>query len=144
MLDEDGGEVRVQNWVCVLREDQVHSVRARLNRLCSGHGTLISNGRREHVKRGKNVRVFCECRAESVDSADFPTGSVQREVYTAGCERVPYSRGKGTIRVCLSSPSRWRSLEEGSSEVSGMTLVAREGDAEGEGDSASGVTSFCT
>ena len=41
----------------------------------SGACTVVQFG------RGKNVRVFCECRAESVDSAGFPTGSVQCKVY---------------------------------------------------------------
>ena len=35
MLDEAGGKVRVQDGVCLLREDRVQSVQARLDRLCS-------------------------------------------------------------------------------------------------------------
>ena len=36
VLDESGGEVRVENGVDLLREERVQSVRARLNRVCSG------------------------------------------------------------------------------------------------------------
>ena len=36
MLDEAGGNVRVQDDARLLREDRVQSVRARLDRLCSG------------------------------------------------------------------------------------------------------------
>ena len=36
MLDEVGGKVRFQDDVRLLREDRVRSVRARLDRLCSG------------------------------------------------------------------------------------------------------------
>ena len=32
-------------------------------------------------RRGNNVFVFYDCRAEGVDSAGVPTGSVQCEVY---------------------------------------------------------------
>ena len=35
----------------------------------------------------KKVRVFCECCAESLDSAGVPTGRVQCEVYPPDVER---------------------------------------------------------
>ena len=48
---------------------------------CVPGGTLISKGCREHAViqfgQEKKNRVFCECRAESVDSAGVPTESVQ-------------------------------------------------------------------
>ena len=35
MLDEAGGNVRVRDVFCLLQEDRVQSVQARLDRLCS-------------------------------------------------------------------------------------------------------------
>ena len=75
--NEAGGKVRAQDGLCLL---QVQSVRAGLDRLCSGRNLNFKREQREctiiQFGRGKNIRVFCECRAESVDSARVPTGSV--------------------------------------------------------------------
>ena len=72
--------MRVQDGVCLLREGRVQSVREQLDRLCS-RWNLFSKGRRKHEPQSsldeeKKIRVFCECRAQSVGSARVPTGSV--------------------------------------------------------------------
>ena len=46
--------------------------------------------------RKKKIRVFCECRAESVDSARVPTGSIQCKVYP-GASSVPEAEKKNRI-----------------------------------------------
>ena len=57
------------------------------------------------------------------------------------CERTVFQRRRNDSRWMLSS--RQRSPEKGSSKESGVVLMTREGNAEGKGDSARGVTSFC-
>ena len=73
--------MRVQYGVLLLREGQVQSVRARLDRLCSGRDLNFKGVQRActiiQFEREENIRVFCECRAESVDRARVPTGIVQ-------------------------------------------------------------------
>ena len=91
--------MRVQDGVSLLREGRVQSVRARLDRWCSGRDlnfkgvqracTVIQFGRGNiYIYIYIYIRVFCECRAESVDSARVPTGSVQCKVYL-GASSVP-------------------------------------------------------
>ena len=77
-----------------------------------------------------------------VDSAGFPTRSVQCEVDPPDVRGIVFQRRRNDSRWSLSS--RWTSSEDESSEVSGATLGAREGDAEGKGDSATGVTPLRT
>ena len=77
--------MRIQDGVCLLREGRYQSVRARLDRLCSGRDLDCKEVQRActivQFGRGKKIRVLCECRAKSVDSARVPTGSVQCKVY---------------------------------------------------------------
>ena len=99
-LNEAGGKVRVQDGACLFRQGRVLSVRARLDRLCSGWD-LDSKGVQRactviQFGRGKKNYAFYECRAESVDSARVPTGSVQCKVYP-GAYRVPEAEQK--IRI---------------------------------------------
>ena len=110
MLDEASGEVRVENGVELIRNDRVQSVRARLNRLCPGPDldfkrskgacTIVQFG------RGKNVRVFCECRAESVDSAGFPAGSVQCDVYPLDMRGYRTSETKELCALVIVEPMK--------------------------------------
>ena len=71
--------MRVPDGVCLLG---VQSVRAGLDQLCYGQDLNFKGVQRActaiQFGRGKKKRVFCECRAESVNSARVPTGSVQR------------------------------------------------------------------
>ena len=57
-LSEAGGNVRVQDGVCLLREGRVQSIRARLNRLCSGRDLNFKGVQRActvvQFGRGKN------------------------------------------------------------------------------------------
>ena len=86
--------MRVQDGVCLLR---IQSVRAGLDRLCSGRDLNFKGVQRActviQFGRGKKICVFCECRAESVDSARVPTGSVQCKVYP-GASSVPEAEEK--------------------------------------------------
>ena len=79
-LNEAGDKEGVQDGSCLLREGRVQSVWARLDRLCSGRDLDFKGVQRActvvQFGRGKKS-VFCECRAESVDSAGVPNGSVQ-------------------------------------------------------------------
>ena len=98
-LNEAGGNVRVQDGVCLLREGRVQSVRARLDRWCSGRDLTFKGVQRActviQFGLGTNIciRAFCKCRAESVDSAWASTGSVQCKVYP-GASSVPEAEGK--------------------------------------------------
>ena len=110
-------------------------------------GILISKGRKEQAPQSsldevKSVHVFCECRAESIDSAGGPqpkaaSAKSSRRMW----ESTVFQRRRDDSR--WSSLSRRRSLGEGSSKVLGVALMAREGDAHGMGDLAIGVTSLC-
>ena len=113
--------MRVQHGVCLLREGRVQSVRARLDRWCSGRGlnfkgvqracTVIQFGRGNiHIY----IRVFCKCRAESVDSARVPTGSVQCKVYP-GASSVPETEGK--IRINSRADIEVQGVSSGESSV---------------------------
>ena len=84
--------MRVQDGVCLL---QVQSVRAGLDRLCSGQDLNF-----KVVLRACTVIhcVCCECRAESVDSARVPTGSVQCKVYP-----VAFSVPEAEEKICINS-----------------------------------------
>ena len=78
---------------------------------CVPGGTLISKGCREHAPKSsldeeKNIRAFRECRAESVDSARVPTGSVQ-------C--VPEAEQK--IRINSRADIKVRGVSSGKSSV---------------------------
>ena len=63
VLDEAGGKLRVQDGVCLLREDTVQSVRARLDRLCSRRDLDFKGALRGctviQCGRGENVHVLC-------------------------------------------------------------------------------------
>ena len=88
---------------------------------CVLGGTLISKGCREHepyssLDEEKKVRVFCECRTETVDSARVPTGSVQCKVYP-GASSVPEAEEE--IRISSRADIEVRGV---SSEESGVVL----------------------
>ena len=53
----------------------------------------------------KKVRVFCECRAESVDSAGVPTGRVQCEVYPPDVERYRSPEVKDRFALGIIEPT---------------------------------------
>ena len=102
-MDEAGGKVRVQDGVCLLREGQLQSLRARLDRLYSGRELDFKGVQRactaiQFGRGNKKIHVFCECRAESVDSIRVPTGSVQCKVYP-GASSVP----KAEENICINS-----------------------------------------
>ena len=48
-LDEAGGKVRVRDSVCLLREDWVQCVRARMDRLCSGRNLYFKQAQRAYT-----------------------------------------------------------------------------------------------
>ena len=62
----------------------------------------------------KNVRVFCECRAESVDSAGFLAGSVQRKVYP---EPSSVPKAEENIRIISRADIEVRGVSPGESSV---------------------------
>ena len=105
MLNEAGGKVIVQDGVRLLGEDRVQSVRARLDRLCSGRDLDFKRVQREITVilcgREKQFHVFCECRAESFVSAGVQTGSVQCEVYPpdVGRYRLPEVKERFALGV---------------------------------------------
>ena len=119
-LNEAGGNVRVQDGVCLLREGRVQSVRTRLDRWCSRRDLNFNWLQRActdiQFGRGINIyiRVFCECRAESLDSARVPTGSVQCKVYP-GASSVPEAEGK--IRMNSRANIEVRGVSSGESSV---------------------------
>ena len=119
-LNEAGGNVRVQDGVCLLREGRVQSVRTRLDRWCSRRDLNFKGLQRActdiQFGRGINIyiRVFCECRAESLDSARVPTGSVQCKVYP-GASSVPEAEGK--IRMNSRANIEVRGVSSGESSV---------------------------
>ena len=112
--------MRVQDGVCLLREGRVQSVRTRLDRWCSRRDlnfkgvqracTVIQFGRGIYIY----IRVFCECRAESLDSARVPTGSIQCKVYP-GASSVPEAEGK--IRIISRANIEVRGVSSGESSV---------------------------
>ena len=146
MLGEADGNVRIQDDVRLLREDRVQSGRARLDRFCSGWDLDFKRAQRAITVilfgREKNVRVICECCAESIDSAGVPAGSVQCEDYPpdVGRYRCPEVEERFALGISL---SRRRSSEGCSSNVSGEALMAREEAADDMGDTTTRVTSLC-
>ena len=68
-------------------------------------------------------------------------GALMFEVYPPDVGGYRFSEVNERFR--WTSLSRRRSSEGCSSNVSGVALMAREGDAGGMGDSTTGVTSFC-
>ena len=116
-----------------------------MNRSCSGRDldfkgvqgacTVIQFG------RGNNICVFYECRAESVDSTGIPTGSVQCEVYPlhSGGYSIPEAKERFALAIIESTEK----FGGGFVQSVGVALMARQGDADGMGDSATGMTSFC-
>ena len=60
------------------------------------------------------IRVFCESRAESVDSAGVPTGSVQCKVYP-GASSVPKAEEK--VRIDSRADIEVRGVSSGESGV---------------------------
>ena len=91
--------------------------------------------------RGNNVWVFYQCHTESVDSAGSQPGASSAKPIHLIPEGTVFQRRRNDSR--WPSLSRRRSSEEGSSKVSGVALMAREGDSDGMGDSATGMTLFC-
>ena len=89
--------MRVQDGICLLRKGRIQSVWVRLDRLCSGRDPIFKGVQRActviQFGRGKKKRVYCECRAKSVDSARVPTGSVRCKVYL-GASSVPEAEEK--------------------------------------------------
>ena len=88
--------MRVQDGVCLLREGRIQSVRARMDRLCSGQDIDFKEVQRSctviQFGRGKKTnRVFCECRAESVDiwglNREHPVQSLSGSVQCLRGER---------------------------------------------------------
>ena len=78
--------MRVQDGVCLLQEGRVQFVRARLDRLCSRQDLDFKGVQRactviQFERINNEIRIFCECRTESVDSPRVPAGSVQCKVY---------------------------------------------------------------
>ena len=64
--------------------------------------------------RKNEIRVFCMCRADSIDSAGVPTGSVQCKVYP-GAYSVP--EAEENIRINYRADIEVRGVWSGESSV---------------------------
>ena len=88
-----------------------------------------------------NVRVFCECRAESVDSAGVPTGNVQCEVYPPDVGGYHFPEVKKPFSLGIIEPTETFGGEFVQSVGRGIDDLRE--NADGMGDSTTGVTLFC-
>ena len=108
--------MRVQDGVCLFR---VQSLRAGLDRLCSWRDLNFKGVQRactviQFGLEKKQFRVFCEYRAESVDNARVPTGSVQCKVYP-GASSVP--EAEENVRINSRADIEVRVVSSGESSV---------------------------
>ena len=82
---------------------------SRLNRLCSGRDLDFKGAQGACTaipfERRKNVHVFYECHAESVESAGVPTESVQCKVHApdVGGYRIPEAKEIFTLVIVEST-----------------------------------------
>ena len=80
-----GGRVRVQDSVCLLREGRIQSVRARMDRLCSGQDIDFKEVQRSctviQFGRGKKQIAYSVSVALRASISGVSTGSIQCKVY---------------------------------------------------------------